>query len=220
MTWINVGCGTHRAPAPWINTDFHRGGDTQPDIVTDPECPIPDSLWPVERMLLSHVLEHMTLEDLPAFFADVRASLAPDAEVLVLGPDIYRTLDLWKAGSEPTALLRSTLEHADYPGTTDWPHATHHWNAHEQRVLEILKLEGFTAEPLDAPPADWPSWSWSAWQFAIMAEWRPYELTCPPSRPPQARPTSPVQVHSRGTADDADRGRLQTGRAGVDPEPA
>jgi hypothetical protein len=170
VSWLNVGCGTHRAPAPWINLDYHENEDTRPDVVTTPWDPFPFADHNAERVLLSHVLEHMTMEELPPFFSHLRGTLDHAVgEVLVIGPDIYRTLDLWKAGSEPTALLRSTLEHADYPGTTDWPHATHHWNSHEQRVLEILKVEGFTAEPLDAPPADWPSWSWSAWQFAIMA---------------------------------------------------
>jgi hypothetical protein len=32
-----------------------------------------------------------------------------------------------------------------------------------ERVLEILKLEGFTCTPLMEPPRDWPSWNWSSW---------------------------------------------------------
>lgn len=169
MSWVCVGSGTHNAPPPWVNLDTHRGGDTQPDIVVTADDPIPDTLWPCERVLLSHVLEHIKLDDLPAFFAHLRAALTPDSEVLILGPDVYRTLERWRQGLEPWNLVQSVLEHAEYPGTTDWPEACHHWNSHGQRLLEMLKLEGFQAEPLDWAPDDWPSWHYAGWQTAILA---------------------------------------------------
>jgi predicted SAM-dependent methyltransferase len=169
MIWANIGSGTHRAPLPWVNCDIRQNEDTIPDILTTLEEPFPFEPASCERILLSHVLEHLELWRLPDFFDAMALVMAPGCEVLIIGPDTYRTLERWNAGQEPFTLLTSVMEHASYPGTTDWPNASHQWNCHEVRVMEMLELEGFSAEPLERPPDDWPSWHWAGWQFCVRA---------------------------------------------------
>ena len=59
MTFLNVGCGPHRAPGPWVNLDYHEGDGVHPDrLVTDPSRPLadyPDST--VEKLSLIHISE-------------------------------------------------------------------------------------------------------------------------------------------------------------------
>lgn len=177
MAWINVGCGTHNAPKPWINLDVVRRLDcperdrVDPDQIVDPDAPLPFDDQSCERVFLSHVLEHVPWEQVPEFLVDIRRVAA--AEVMIVGPDVYRCIDAYKRGVEPWSILTSVLEHKDYPDDmADWPGAPHHWNCHEARVMEALNRCGFNAQPVldDAELADWPVVAFNRnWQFAIVA---------------------------------------------------
>lgn len=169
MTYLNIGCGTHRAPSPWLNVDVHHDELHRPDLLTDPTEPFPFDDGSAERIYLGHVLEHVKLDDLPYFLHEARRTLADDGELLAVGPDVYRTLRLWREGSEPWEMVCSVMEHAAYPGTTDWPQALHQWNCHEERVVEMLSYAGFEPTQLDSPPEGWPVVQWSAWQFCVIA---------------------------------------------------
>lgn len=170
MTWLNVGCGTHRAPAPWVNTDTRETDNTHPDVIVAPAAPFPFDDGSCDRVLLSHVLEHVPWPAIPAFLAEVRRVL--DGELLVVGPDVYRTIRRWRKGLEPWDLLASVLEHAA-PAEHDngWPEALHHWNCHEERVVTILELAGFTKiTTLDPNTVEgWPLVAPAPWQFALSA---------------------------------------------------
>lgn len=164
--WLNVGCGTHRAPDPWINLDVHADDDHRPDLVIDPADPFAAfDARSAERVYLGHVLEHVRWPLVGDLLACVRAVLAPGGLVLATGPDVYRTVTRWRDGAEPWDLVVSVLEHADEadPG---WPEAVHHWNCHETRLVGALTAAGF----LDVAPSvafdGWPVVAWSEWQCA------------------------------------------------------
>lgn len=170
LLWINVGCGWWRAPDPWINTDVWENDDTHPDIVVSAENPFPFPPKSVERAMLGHVLEHIPLPRVPTFLAELSDVLAPGAEVLVVCPDVYRTIRRWHDGAENWALVTSVLEHAAYPGTTDWPEALHAWNCHEARLVEMMQLSGFDqVTALSSPPDGWPVVGWADWQCCVSA---------------------------------------------------
>lgn len=169
MRYLNVGCGQHRAPSPWLNLDVHHDELHRPDLITDPLEPFPFEDGTADRIYLGHVLEHVKLDDIPWFLNEAKRTLADGGELLAVGPDVFRVIEGWKAGREPWELVQSALEHADYPGTTDWPQAQHQWNCHEARVVEMLERSGFDAVPLESPPEGWPVVQWSAWQFCIQA---------------------------------------------------
>lgn len=186
--WLNVGCGTHKAPEPWWNIDTVRrvGPDiaaavtVDPDQVIDPADPLPFDDGSCERVFLSHVLEHIPWEALPDFLRDVRRVAA--AEVLIVGPDCYRVIEAYKQGLEPWSIVQSVLEHKDYPDDmAAWPGAPHHWNCHEARVIEALNRTGWHAVSVldDADLAGWPVVAWNRrWQFAVMARSDGRALPC------------------------------------------
>lgn len=177
--WLNVGCGTHRAPAPWHNIDTvrHVGAGipaldvVNPDQIVDPDLPLPFPDASCDRIMCSHVLEHVPWEHLPDFLLDVRR--VSDGEVLFLGPDIYRAINAYKQGTEPWSIVATVLEHKDWPDDmAAWPGAPHHWNCHEARVMAALARTGWNAQPIldDADLADWPVVAWNPrWQFAVIA---------------------------------------------------
>lgn len=168
--WLNLGCGTHHAAAPWLNTDTVANDNTHPDLVVTPADPVPFPDASADRVYLGHVLEHIEHARVPGFLADVHRVLRPGAELLVTGPDVYRTITRWRDGAEPWVLVCSVLEHAALPGSTDWPEALHQWNCHEARVLEFLADAGFVdLVPMVEPPTGWPVVNWSAWQCCVHA---------------------------------------------------
>lgn len=185
-TWLNVGCGPHRAPSPWINLDVHRGDGVDPDIV------VADSMRPcaewddqsVDRIYLGHVLEHVPTDELPAFLADLTRALRPGGEIAVVGPDVLRSIERWHAGQEPWELVMSTLEGPDYypadgghhlaaDPDAGWRYCRHWWNCTEARVVHILNAAGFvdvTPCPLDGQHlGTWPVVAYAPWQMAVTA---------------------------------------------------
>lgn len=176
--WLNVGCGTHRAPAPWWNVDVVQSDkfNIHPDEVI-PRGPLPYADGSVTRVMLSHVLEHIDWgQPLLDFLGDVRRVLKPGGDVFAIGPDVFRTLERWKAGQEPWEIVDSNLEHArcreDIDG--DWPEARHHWNCTEARMLLVIEAAGFTGvRPVAVPGpelAPWPVVGPAPWQCAVAAQ--------------------------------------------------
>lgn len=184
--WLNVGCGPWRAPAPWINLDVVETATIHPDrIVTDSLRPAAD--WAdgsVDRIYLGHVLEHVPVDELPAFFVDLTRALTLGGEVCVVGPDVLRAITRWHDGLEPWDLVMATLEGPDYHPADQgfqladrpdlaWREARHWWNCTEARVVRVLGDAGFwqvTTHPLDSPHLDrWPVTDRAAWQCAVTA---------------------------------------------------
>lgn len=178
MVWLNIGCGPHRAPAPWVNTDVVRlSGHIEPDLVVDDPWILPLADQPIERLYMGHLLEHLPWNRVHGFLEHCRTRLVSGGQLCVVGPDVRRTLELWKAGAAPDFLVEAVLEddtsNPDTPGT--WEGARHQWNCYESRVVQALTHVGFVAvTPRDmatpAPPlTDWPVVAYTSWQFAVTA---------------------------------------------------
>ena len=183
-TWLNVGCGPWRAEPPWVNLDVHDGDGVHPDIVVDAARPCAG--WAdqtVERIYLGHVLEHVPVDELAGFLADLRRALVPGGEVCVVGPDVIRSLVGWHEGRESWDLVVSTLEGPDYfPADgghrmvdvgSGWRYARHWWNCTEARVVKILTDAGFdqvVAVPVcEERLVGWPVVGYASWQCAVTA---------------------------------------------------
>lgn len=147
MNLLNAGCGTHYAHG-WVNVDIWEDDNTHPDVVAkDGEpYPFPDNHF--DAIYLGHVLEHIDWKRVPEFLLDMQRIAKPGAPMLVVGPDVYKTIERWKDNQEPWHMVLSTLEHQDINYQPDrehewWDGATHHWNCHHQRVWDLLARCGF-----------------------------------------------------------------------------
>lgn len=147
MKLLNAGCGTHYA-AGWINTDVWENEDTKPDVRVEPGKPYPFEDDTFDAVFLSHVLEHIYWSDVPGFLKEMSRVAKPGAPMLIICPDVYKTIKLWHSGSQPWWMVQSVMEHAEimpeHLGDTPWwDGATHHWNAHEERVEQLLNSLSF-----------------------------------------------------------------------------
>lgn len=188
MKLLNAGCGTHYADG-WVNTDSWEEANTRPDVKVVPGEPYPFPDNHFDAVYLGHVLEHIDWSDVPAFLLDMNRVAKTGAPILIVGPDVLKTIQLWKEGKEPWHMVLSTMEHQDVNYQPDrehewWDGATHHWNCHNQRVLELLEDIGFTdiSDVYDYIPNNpsgkewydqvtditWPVVGKHHWQFALM----------------------------------------------------
>ena len=147
MEMLNAGAGTHYAEG-WVNTDVWESDTTRPDVRVTPGEPYPFPDDTFDAIYLGHVLEHIAWPDVVPFLLDMNRVAKPGAPILVVGPDVYRTIKRWSKGQEPWSMVESTLEHAGVnyqPGREDevWIGAEHHWNCHAQRLLTVLRDVGF-----------------------------------------------------------------------------
>lgn len=184
MMLLNAGCGTHYAQG-WVNTDVWSDDTTTPDVVVEPDSPYPFDDNTFDAIFMGHVLEHISWPKVPWFLGEMHRIAKPGANILIVGPDVYKTLDRWKANQEPWHMVMSVLEGQDLDsGSADWwDGATHHWNCHHDRVWKLIEHSGFV-EPenyFDVIPNDAQGKSWRDpktkivwpvvgkwyWQFAI-----------------------------------------------------
>lgn len=185
---LNVGCGPHRAPAPWWNTDvIEVPGAIQPDQVVDPRHPFPFGAASMSRVYCGHVLEHVAWEQVPGWLNQLGRCMAADGVLCVVGPDTIEALDRWKAGLEPWGKVAAIIEgpgaYTEAAGWTwdRWDQDRHHWCCHQGRVVELLEACGWrhvTPIPrladgrLDAGTIrgdGWPLVDDSPCQFAVTA---------------------------------------------------
>lgn len=172
---INAGCGTWYADG-WLNTDVWINDDTRPDLLVTDDDPLPFPDASASHIFLGHVLEHIPWPQVPGFIAEVRRVLQPDGELLVVGPDVFRTIQRWHEGVEPFSMVESTMEHSSHfqPSVEVWAGARHHWNCFEQRVVDLLTAAGFVdvvaLELVESAVAGWPVVGFAKWQFAVSAK--------------------------------------------------
>lgn len=189
--WLNVGCGPHRAPSPWLNLDVHCGDGIEPDVlVTDALDPL-ENFDNVDRVYLGHVLEHVPWQQVGVFLQGIERAMAKGGKLCIVGPDVLRTLQGWRDGRESWELVESVLEnpwdgcHGDADLSTlqeqlpepEWEHARHWWNCYEMRVVYALQrwtlLDRIEPQPMDPTVlGDWPVVGFSPWQFAVTARRR------------------------------------------------
>ena len=174
---VNIGCGPHYA-AGWVNVDRIHNPDLNivPDIVNPTGRPLLLDIGnDVERIYLGHVLEHVPWDHVAGFLGECLALLKPGGQCLVVGPDVFRTLRMWKNGQVPDTLMHAVLEGAD-PQVDDiearWDGARHQWNADQQRVAFQMRRAGFenvTEFPqVRDVPDGWPIVSRVEWQSAVI----------------------------------------------------
>lgn len=147
MNLLNAGCGTHYAQG-WVNVDVWSSDTTKPDVVAKPGEPYPFEDNYFDAVFLGHVIEHIPWPEVPAFLTDISRVAKPNAPILVVGPDVYKTIKRWKDGEEPWWMIESVMEHQDINHQPDrehewWDGALHHWNCHEKRVEKLLGAVGF-----------------------------------------------------------------------------
>jgi len=184
---LNAGCGTHYATG-WVNCDVWSSDTTKPDVVVEAGQPYPFADGHFDAIYLGHVIEHIDWRDVPRFLSDMRRIAKPGAPILVVGPDVLKTIQRWSEGKEPWEMVLSTMEHQEHNYQPEresefWDGATHHWNCHHQRVWDMLENCGFTElqDYYERIPNDtrarwwrdeqtkinWPVVSKWFWQFAI-----------------------------------------------------
>lgn len=142
MNLLNAGCGTHYAEG-WVNCDVWVSDTTRPDVRVDPDGRYPFPGGTFDAIYAGHVLEHIEWSKVGTFLDEMARVAAPGAWMLVVGPDVYRTIQRWKEGKEPWHMVASTMEHADVnhqPGREgeQWTAAHHHWNCHAERLGRLL----------------------------------------------------------------------------------
>lgn len=184
---LNAGCGTHYAQG-WLNVDVWMDDLTKPDRVVSPREPYPFDNGTFDAVFLGHVLEHIPWPKVPAFIEDMARVAKAGAPMLIVGPDVFRTIKLWAQGIEPWHMVESTLEHQDVnyqPGREheSWDGAYHHWNCHEARLVKLLEAMGYAPESYsDRIPNDpsqktwhddetgitWPVVGKHHWQCALL----------------------------------------------------
>lgn len=158
---LNLGVGEHRADG-YLNLDTHRGPYALPDIVAMKALPFRDGAF--DRVICSHVLEHVLIGELPSVLGEVRRVMAPGARLLAAGPDCWRVIRRWRDGLEPWSIVESCMEHRSLPGEhpQGWYEEGHAWNCHEERLVAVLEMADFRVvrrfniEVHDVPLDGWP----------------------------------------------------------------
>lgn len=187
MDLLNAGCGTHYAEG-WVNVDVWQSDTTKPDVVAVADEPYPFEDNTFDAIYLGHVIEHIDWKEVTPFLQDMIRVAKPGANILVVGPDVMKTIQRWHEGKEPFHMVESVMEHQDVnlqPGREAewWDGATHHWNCHHWRVWHLLHDIGFIhlkdyyeRIPNDTKGTEWHDGdtgiTWPVvgkwyWQFAI-----------------------------------------------------
>jgi predicted SAM-dependent methyltransferase len=181
MNLLNAGCGTHYAKG-WVNTDVWSNEETTPDVLVQPNQPYPFEDDHFDGVFLSHVLEHIAWPDVPKFLNEISRVAKPKAPIFIVGPDVFKTLNLWRENLQPLWLVEAVLEHQDMrPDSVSewWDGAHHHWNCHEQRVIDLLESLGFQQietysssfknnwKDKHVKNIVWPVVGRADWQFAV-----------------------------------------------------
>lgn len=175
---LNVGCGPFRTDLPnWINTDIVFVSDQiEPDIVVDAIKPLPFKKESFDQIYLGHVLEHIAWHRTIDFIKEVNSLLKPSGTLMIVGPDIYKSIQMYKEGTVPFEFMETVLEDdIDFqPEGRPVFGARHQWNAYPKRIERLLQLSGFKKiTELDITNKDvfceWPVTSHARWQMAAIA---------------------------------------------------
>lgn len=158
-TWLNVGCGNHPAPDPWLNIDSHEVPGV--DIVA-PADQLPLRPESASRIYCGHVLEHVSFDSAGRLLAVLAELLTPSGELCVVGPDYDRAL----ATGQPPEVLDGIVS-----GARRWPGDEHQWVATEALTLKLVRsvFPNSFAVPIVSVPPTWPVVSRVEWQCAVMA---------------------------------------------------
>jgi hypothetical protein len=164
MRRLNLGCGDRYAEG-WWNVDFagspHRK-DEEIDLRTN-ALPWTD----VEQAYAGHLLEHLYVDEVLVLLETLRGCMAPDGELMVVGPDLILAQGMAAAGT-----LDVTIDSLTNGGHR-WHGDEHRWHCNEIAVARLLRVTGWTRiERLGIArvPEFWPvADRGPQWQCAVSA---------------------------------------------------
>lgn len=173
MRSLNVGCGPHLAPDPWVNVDVFTYDAVRPDVVTNSfALPFLDGVF--GRVYCGHVLEHVPWEQVPRLLVEIRRVMSKSAQLLVVGPDVKQTIMLWHQGEEPWEQVALYLENDVGHQEVDGPAARHQWNCDEGRLVRMLSPLFDYVEPVPVLELErydeWPITSYALHQCAVLGQ--------------------------------------------------
>jgi len=165
---LNLGCGNHYAEG-WTNLDIDSNDQVRPDVVHDVTKPMDFVVEPVDRIYAGHVLEHLDFDVVVPTLELWRTVLAPDGEMVVVGPDCDRAEALVAAGELTDEDFRSIRY-----GRGAWEHDVHLWRSSEAATTALLDAAGWkwTAVEVESlVESEYPLVSGIGWQFAVRASY-------------------------------------------------
>lgn len=150
---------------------------------------------------MGHLLEHVQWERVPSFLHDeVAPALTADGSLCVVGPDVYRAIQMWHDGSSTWEWVVAAIEddvsqfdlqeeHLDDDeqvvtflesdnATQGWPEARHKWNCYQERLERVVThaLPEFEVYgvPIDESGElrEWPLVAFTRYQCAVVAHKR------------------------------------------------
>jgi predicted SAM-dependent methyltransferase len=154
---LNVASGEHPAPG-WVNFDFlpQRQLDLRADLF---HLPFPDATF--DKVYVGHTLEHLDWHTIPAALTELHRVMAPDAELMVVGPDIERAL----IQHQPRWLIDAIL--IDGPGSGP---GGHKWTATALTTVIAVRTVFPNAREVPVKTVDMPAWpnpTTAGWQCAV-----------------------------------------------------
>lgn len=169
---LNWGVGPHYAEGFWNIDVTDNVRCDQVVSRTDPFAGFADGS--IDAIYAGHVLEHIPWAELPGQLREARRVLAPGGEMMIVGPDVYLTIERYRRGEEPWSIVEAVLEsdHNYQQRGEDWDGACHAWNYEAGRTVRLLEWCGFTAQVWPLEPgtlAGWPVVSFAQWQSAVRA---------------------------------------------------
>jgi len=162
---VNLGCGDRYA-AGWVNVD-HCGCPHRKDLTLDVRSQLPWKTGELTRVYAGHVLEHLRVHECLDVLERLKPCVAPDGQLLVVGPDIDYALGMQVAGT-----LDVPLDSLRY-GASRWDGDVHRWECSAAAIRKMLQVTGWSSVqqlPWDTVPEEWPvADRGPRWQVAVLA---------------------------------------------------
>lgn len=162
---LNLGPGPYYEKG-WVNVEVCK--EFKADVYLEDPMVLPFDNESASLVYAGHVLEHIEWERVPTYLDEIYRVLSPQGTLLIVGPDMWRGLELWKKGKLETG-LSELLEWESLPG---WEAPRHFWNCSEKRVTLLMDKEKWVITPVDITSNkldSWPVVSRIGWQMALLA---------------------------------------------------
>lgn len=187
MKFLNAGCGPHYVDG-WINIDVYQDELIRPDIIVSRESAYPFSDSSFDAAYLGHIIEHIEWTQVAGYISEICRIVKTGAPILIVGPDVKKTIEAYSSGHLDWSSLEATLEHQhfNYQDSKNvyWDGASHFWNCHYERIAMLLRSMGIddiqdaSEEIFSNPSTDgwhdesndiiWPVVSKINWQFGLL----------------------------------------------------
>jgi len=141
---LNLGCGPDHHPEGWVNADIRENAN--PDVLIPcikfdgrnvPLSPWTDNTF--DQILISHVVEHLLLEEVQPFLHEVQRVLKVDGQVLIICPDIDTLVRTFVGLNKHGRLGGTGGEHNWYTNPPQGPYTPWPWTL--ETVIQALFSE-------------------------------------------------------------------------------